>query len=152
MPNTFEPVVAVDDKAKATILDVMRQETDGDRLGLVVSIAGIDGVAFKYSLAMIRLEDVAADDHLVPVGELTLVIPEADLPNLRGSTLKMSSNLLEPGLVLDNPNSPSPRILAGEDPGELTGSVPERAVQVVSTMINPAIAAHGGRAEIVAVE
>ena len=65
MPNTFEPVVAVDDKAKATILDVMRQETDGDRLGLVVSIAGIDGVAFKYSLAMIRLEDVAADDHLV---------------------------------------------------------------------------------------
>ena len=152
MPNTFEPIISIDDKAAATVLDVLRQEPDGDRLGLVISITGLDGTAFKYALAMIRLEDVAPDDHLIPDGDLTLVVPDADLPNLRGSTIKMSTNLLEPGLVLDNPNTPSPRILAGGDPGELTGSVAERAVQVVNTMINPAIASHGGRAEIVAVE
>lgn len=152
MFNTFEPLIAIDDKAKATILDVLRQEPDGEALGLVVSIAGIDGTAFKYSLAMVRLEDAAPSDHLVPAGDLTIVVPDADLENLRGATIKMSTNLLQPGLVLDNPNTLSPRILGEGDPTQLSGSIEERAIQVVDTMINPAIAAHGGRAEIAGVE
>lgn len=152
MPNTFEPIIAIEDKAKSTIIEVLCQEPDGDDLGLVVSIAGIDGTAFKYSLAMVRLGDAAPSDHLVPAGELTIVVPDADLENLRGATIKMSTNLLQPGLVLDNPNSPSPRILGGTEAVELSGSVAERAVQVMNTMINPAIASHGGRAEIAGVE
>jgi Fe/S biogenesis protein NfuA len=152
MPNTFEPVIAIEDKAKATILGVLDQEPDGDQLALVVSIAGIDGAAFKYNLAMVRLDDVASDDLLIRHADLTIVVPQADVENLRGSTIKMSTNLLEPGLVLDNPNGPSPRILGGRDAAELSGSVAERAVQVVETMINPAIASHGGRAEIAGVE
>jgi Fe/S biogenesis protein NfuA len=152
MPSTFEPVVAIDDKAKSTILEVIRQEPDGHELGLVVSIAGVEGSAFKYALAMVRLEDAAPSDHLVPAGELTIVIPDADLENLRGATIKMSTNLLQPGLVLDNPNTPSPRILGNAAPESFTGSVEQRAAQVMDTMINPAIAAHGGRGEVVAVE
>lgn len=154
MPNTFEPVIAVDEKAKATILDILGQEPDGADLGLVVAIAGLDGIAFKYSLAMVRIEDAAPDDLLVRHEGLTLVVPSADVDNLRGATIKMSSNLLQPGLVLDNPNTPSPRILGGDGGGsvELSGSVAERAVQVVETMINPAIASHGGHAEIAGVE
>ena len=152
MPSLFQPLVAIEDKAKETILEVIRREPDGDDLGLVVSISGIDGTAFKYSLAMVRLEDAAPSDHLIPSGDLTIVVPDADLENLRGATIKMSRNLLEPGLILDNPNSPSPRILGHGDPATLDGSVEQRAVQVVETMINPAIAAHGGMAEIVAVE
>ena len=154
MPNTFEPIIAVEDRAKATILEVLQQEPDSGDLGLVVAIAGIDGTAFKYSLAMVRLDDAADDDLLIRHEGLTLVIPAADVENLRGATIKMSTNLLQPGLVLDNPNTPSPRIM-GRDGGaapQLTGSVAERAVQVVDTMINPAIASHGGRAEIAGVE
>ena len=152
MPNTFEPVIAIDEKAKSTILEVLRQEPDGAELGLVVSVAGIDGTAFQYNLAMVRLDDVAEDDLLVRHEGLTIVVPSADVENLRGATIKMSSNLLQPGLVLDNPNTPSPRIVGSSDAVELSGSVAERAVQVVDTMINPAIASHGGRAEIAGVE
>lgn len=152
MPNTFEPVIAIEEKAKATILDVLSQEPDGADLGLVVSIAGIDGTAFKYALAMVRLDDAASDDLLVRHEGLTIVVPAADLENLRGATIKMSPNLLQPGLVLENPNGPSPRILGGDDAVELSGSVVERAAQVMNTMINPAIASHGGRAEIAGVE
>ena len=36
--------------------------------------------------------------------------------------------------------------------GELTGSVAERVAAMLEQEINPAIAAHGGRAELVAVE
>lgn len=152
MPNTLEPIIDIDDRAKTTVLEVLGQEPDGDLLGLVVSIAGVDGAAFKYSLAMVRLEDAAADDLLVRHADLTIVVPSADVENLRGATIRVSSNLLQPGLVLDNPNTPSPRILGDGDPARLSGSVEERANQVVETMINPAIASHGGRAELVAIE
>lgn len=152
MPNTFEPIIAVDEKAKATILEILHQEPDGDELGLVVSVAGIDGTAFSYNLAMVRIDDVAADDLLVRHPGLAIVVPSADVENLRGATITMSTNLLQPGLVLDNPNTPSPRIVGGGASVELTGSVAERAVQVMDTVINPAIASHGGRAEIAGVE
>ncbi len=152
MPNDFEPLVSIDDKAKAMILEVLSAESDADQLGLVVSIAGIEGTSFKYDLAMMRVTDAAPDDHVIDFGGLSLVIPDADLSNLRGATIKVSSNLLQPGLVLDNPNGPSPTILGDQDSVELDGSVTDRANQVVEKMINPAIAAHGGRAEVAGVE
>jgi Fe/S biogenesis protein NfuA len=152
MSPDFEPAVAIDDKAKASILEVLAQESDAAELGLVVSIAGIDGQAFKYNLAMMRLRDAEPTDHIIRHGDLALIVPDSDLANLRGATLKMSTNLLQPGLVLDNPNGPSPQILGDDRPVELSGSVAERAMQVVDRMINPSIASHGGRAEVAGVE
>jgi len=152
MLDTTTPAVAIEDKAKDMVLEIKSQEPDADDLGLVLSIAGIDGDAFRYDVAMIRVAEAAPDDHIVDHGDLTIVIPAADLENLRGATIKMSTNLLEPGLVLDNPNSPSPQILGGGAQADLSGSVAERVVQVLDTMINPAIAAHGGRADVVAGE
>lgn len=152
MQNTFEPLVAIDDKAKSMILEVLQQEPDSDRLGLVVGIAGVEGTGFKYNLAMMRVDDAAPDDLIIDHGELSLIIPSADVVNLTGATIKTSSNLLQPGLVLDNPNGLSPNILGDKPPSDLSGSVVERANQVVNEVINPAIASHGGRAEIAGVE
>ncbi len=152
MRNTSEPLVAIEEKAKASILEVLSQESDGAELGLVVSISGIDGMAFAYNLAMMRVQDAAPDDHIINHGELSLIVPDADLANLTGATIRVSSNLLQPGLVLDNPNGPSPQILGDQGGVELSGSVAERATQVMNQMINPAIASHGGTAEIAGVE
>ena len=152
MPNALEPLVAIDTNAKATILDILGQESDAVELGLVVSIAGLDGMSFKYELAMMQVQDAAAGDHIINHGELSLIIPDADIANLTGATIKISSNLLQPGLVIDNPNGPSPQILGDQSAVELSGSVAERATEVIDQMINPAIASHGGRAEIAGIE
>ena len=152
MPNVFEPLVAIDEKAKAMILEVMEQEPDSSELGLVVSIAGIEGAGFQYKLAMMRIQDAAPDDHVIDHGELSLIIPDVDLVNLTGATITVSGNLLQPGLVLDNPNGPSPQIYGDQADVELAGSVVERANQVMDQMINPAIASHGGTAQIAGVE
>jgi Fe/S biogenesis protein NfuA len=40
----------------------------------------------------------------------------------------------------------------GRPPADLSGDVAQRVVQVLDGQINPAIAAHGGHAELVAVE
>ncbi len=152
MQNHFEPIVAVDDKAKVMILEILNGEPDSDELGLVVNISGLDGMSFSYSLAMMRIADTAPNDHIVKHDGLSLIVPDADVANLTGATIKVSANLLQPGLVIDNPNGPSPTILGDQSGVDLSGSVAERATQVVNEMINPAIASHGGRAEIAGVE
>jgi Fe/S biogenesis protein NfuA len=148
---TPDPTVRIEERALAALLEVRDREPDAAELGLVVAIAGVRGSSFAYELGYMRLDDARPEDHVVP-GELPLIIPAGDVEHLRGATLTMSRNLLEPGLVIDNPNTPSPRILGGQADVELTGPVAERVTQTVTEVINPAIASHGGYAEVVAVE
>ncbi len=146
------PLIEVDDRAKAKLLGVRDREPDSADLGLVLRISGVDGTAFAYEMAFMRTEDAAPADVIEEHDDLTLIIPKGDADNLRGARLTMSRDLLNPGLTIENPNTPSPQILGGDTALDLTGSVAERAVQVMNEVINPAIAAHGGSGEIVAVE
>ncbi len=147
-----ESIVEVDDQARAMLLEVRDREPDADDLGLVLRISGIDGAAFSYEMAFMLTEDADTTDIVEDHGKLALIIPKGDADNLRGATLTMSRDLLNPGLTIQNPNGPSPTILGDGDLPELTGSVAEQAVQVMNDVINPAIAAHGGFGEIIAVE
>ena len=143
--------MTIEDGALAMLMEVRDRESDAGDLGLVVTISGIQGEAFTYQIAFTRLDHARPDDVIVP-GDLPLLITEADVPNLQGAVITKSRNLLDPGLVVENPNSPSPQILGGGLDMELSGPVEQRVTQVVNTMINPAIASHGGRVEVVAVE
>ncbi|MDQ1429789.1 MAG: Fe/S biosis protein NfuA, partial [Actinomycetota bacterium] len=42
--------------------------------------------------------------------------------------------------------------MANRPPADLSGDVPQRVIAVLEQQINPAIASHGGHAELVAVE
>lgn len=142
----------VDPRARKMLLEVRDREPDANELGLVLRISGIDGARFSYEMAFMRLEDAGSADIIEEHDGLSLIIPKGDADNLRGATLTMSRDLLHPGLTIENPNGPSPRILGDGDLPDLTGSVAEQAVRVMNEVINPAIAAHGGFGEIVAVE
>ena len=145
-------IISVDEKALAMLLEVRDRESDAPDLGLVVSITGVDGDKFTYEMAFMRIEDAAPDDHVAADGVLPIIVPAGDVETLRGATLRMSTNLLQPGLTIDNPNSPSPTISTDGVAPDLTGTVAEQVVAVVNQAINPAIAAHGGFVEVVAVE
>jgi len=54
-----------------------------------------------------------------------------------------------PGLVLRNPNRPDP--LSGKHL-ELTGTIADKVEQLLADQVNPALAAHGGFAELKGVE
>jgi Fe/S biogenesis protein NfuA len=147
-----EPILTINDQALAKILEIRDQEPDGAELALAIRISGINGQQFGYEMAMLRVGDIDPGDHVEEHGALTVTIPPDSVENMRGATLGMSRDLLNPGLTIDNPNTPSPRI-AGDIPAtELTGEVAERVLQVLQRQINPAIASHGGIAELVAVE
>ena len=147
-----DPVLSITDTALARILDLISDEPDGDELALEIRIAGVRDGQFNYELAMIGPQDISPADHREAHGLLTVVIPAESVENVTGATLDESRDLLKPGLILDNPNRPSPRIATDGPPADLSGPVEQRVVQVLDQQINPSIAAHGGVAELVAVE
>ena len=149
---TADPVLSITDKALAKILDIIAEQHDDDELSLEIRIVGVRDGQFSYDLAMIGAEDIDPADHVEAHGVLSVVIPADSIENIAGATLDVSRDLLNPGLVLDNPNGPSPRIATDGPPPDLSGPVEQRVTQVLDHQINPSIAAHGGVAELVAVE
>lgn len=147
-----DQVLSITDKALAKILDIISEEHDSDDLALELRVVGVRDGKFSYELAMMALKDTAPDDHREEHGLLTVVIPADSVENVTGATLQESRDLLKPGLMLDNPNGPSPQIATNGPRPDLTGPVEQQVTQVLDNRINPSIAAHGGVAELVAVE
>jgi len=131
------------------ILELRDSETIPD-LHLGIAIVGVGVNGFLYETAFLRPDDIPDGDHIELHGDLPVVIPQDSIENLTGAVLDISSDQAAPGLVLRNPNAPSPAIAGGDI--ELTGSVEERVAQQLADHINPSIAAHGGVASLVKVE
>jgi Fe/S biogenesis protein NfuA len=145
MPDS---VFTVAPDAVDMILQLRESEPGDDTYGLLIEVTGMRGAQFAYELSFAGLAAHQGPSHLVEYhGELPIVIRMADLPKLQGSTLKLT----EQGLAMDNPNTPaSPQISAR--PGNLTGPLAEQVATVLTEQVNPAIAMHGGGAELVSVE
>ncbi len=148
MGATTETVVMITDPALSQILQLRDQEAIPD-LSLGLRIVGVGQNGFLYETAFLRPEDVEEGDHVEHHGDLPLAIPPDSLDNLRGAILDISDVPGSPGLVLRNPNPPTPTIEAPDAPPiALEGTVEERVSQLLAEHINPAIAAHGGFAEL----
>ena len=154
----MDPILTVTDKAKRHVLKIMAEEDNADALALWVEIAGVRGGEYGYDLYF-DVPDKAAEGDAVQHGDdLTVVIPADSVENMRGATLDMARDLLNPGMLITNPNrpplvgGPGTPTMAMPKPEDLTGTVAERVEQVLTQFINPSIASHGGTAELVAVE
>ena len=153
-----QTILTITAKAREKVMSLREGEPEAEGLGLWLEVSGVTGGEYAYDLYFQPVEEAEPGDVVQHHDDLPVVIPAASADSLRGATLDMAADLLQPGMVLQNPNSPpaapgpaSPAIQAPAA-GELTGDVAERVAQVIERQINPAIAAHGGRAELVAVE
>ena len=153
-----DPIVSVTDKAKRHVLKIRADEPEGDALALWIEVVGARNGEYAYDLYFDVASKAAEGDAVVHGDDLTVVIPADSVENMTGATLDMTRDLLNPGMVITNPNRPPPAPGMGApsiempDPSELTGTVEERVRLVLDRYINPSIAAHGGTAELVAVE
>jgi Fe/S biogenesis protein NfuA len=145
-----EPIIQVTPAAIEKIVEYRDQEPGDEEYGLLVEITGIRGYQFAYDLSFVPVSEREDTDHIHRYGDLAVIVPDQDVEKLRGAVLDMSSDPLQPGMVMNNPNSPSPAIAA--EVGELEGSVAEKVQTVLEQHVNPAIASHGGAAELVGVE
>lgn len=152
----LSPVVTLTDQARSVVAEAMAQEPDPDRLALWLEVRGVQGGAFQYDLYFQPRADAAEDDAVYRDDELPVVVPAGSVDQLRGARLEWSEDG-GGGLVLVNPNSPSADEAAPGVPAEvlaagITGPLAVRVVTVLDELVNPSIAGHGGRADLVALD
>ncbi len=142
----------VSEDALATVLDVRAAEDDPAATALRVAITGSNMTEFTYALDLVPIAEAAADDLVYKQGshdELSVIVPAASMPQMRGASLDVPSNSAAGGLVIRNPNTPDP--LAGLDI-DLSGELPQKVQAVLDQAINPALASHGGFATLVNID
>jgi Fe/S biogenesis protein NfuA len=148
-----DPAVTVTERARALVLETRAQESEPDRLALWLEVTGTAAGAYTYDMYFQAIDDASSDDVVQRHDDLSVVIPADSVDKVRGATLDLSGPG-STGMVINNPNRPpeagSPGM--GRPPADLSGDVAQRIMQVLDQQINPSIAAHGGAAELVAVE
>jgi Fe/S biogenesis protein NfuA len=143
--------MTVTDAAVEKAVMVRARETEPERYALWVEVVGVQGGEFAYDLSLQPLEEAPGDAHVADLGPISLVIPAGSVELLRGATLDRQGDLATGGLVIHNRTPPSPA-MGVPATADLSGDVAQRLMQVLDQQINPAIASHGGSAELVAVE
>jgi len=134
------------------VMGFLRQLPDPERQAMWLEVTGASGNQWTCSVSLKPLDAAALHDAIVRHRDLPIVIPECDFDKVRGATIDwLDDPFGTSGLRVDNPNTPSPAI--GVPPqADLSGDVAQRLTQLLTLQINPSIAAHGGRAELVGVD
>jgi Fe/S biogenesis protein NfuA len=148
-----ETLLQISDGAKAKVLDFRSREQDAESLALWLEISGVGGGEYTYDMYLLPVAEATADDYVQDVGEFSVVVPAGSIEELRGARIELVGDEISGVLAVDNPNKPSPAVgVVPPGAGDLSGDVPQRVLQVLEHHINPMIAAHGGRADLVGVE
>lgn len=140
------------DAAYEKVVGFRRATPDPGRQAMWLEVTGTSGNEWTCRLSLKPVDAAALHDAVIRHRDLSIVIPERDFDKVRGATIDWRDDPSgTSGLRVDNPNTPSPAI-AAPPPSDLTGDTAERVAQVLARHVNPGIAAHGGHAELVAVE
>ncbi len=133
-------------------LDMIRQLRDNEpgegEFALSIEVTGFQGPQFNYELAFVPLADRAENWVEERHGDLAVIFPKSDTGKLDGASLELT----EQGLAMNNPNKPATPEMGSAPAGDLSGPLADRVQQVISEQVNPAIAAHGGGAELVSID
>jgi Fe/S biogenesis protein NfuA len=153
--QTFD-ILSLTDEARNVVLDALANEAQGEGLALFVEVTGTRGAGYSYDLYFSDRADAPEDAAIGRDGDVTIVIPARSVDRLRGSRLEFASDG-GGGLVLVNPNVPTPEEMNPGVPAEilalgLDGPMATFAAAVLEQSVNPAIASHGGRADLVALD
>ncbi|MPZ70338.1 MAG: hypothetical protein GEU71_12550 [Actinobacteria bacterium] len=147
-----EALVELTDDARKKVLSFRDGQPDAEKLALWLEVTGVNGLEFVYDMFLQPVDEAGPDDLVSHHDDLSVVVPAASIDDLRGARIVLVGDLVVGNLKIENPNSPSsPAVGVGHD-GVLSGSVEERVSQVLEFHINPAIASHGGRADLDRVE
>ena len=153
--QTFD-VLSLTDEARNVVTDALHNEDQSDGLALYVEVTGTRGAGYAYDLYFSDRADAPEGAAIGEDGGVTIVVPQSSVARLRGSRLEFASEG-GGGLVLVNPNIPTPEEVNPGVPAEILamgveGPLAVLAMEVLESSINPSIAAHGGRADLVALD
>jgi Fe/S biogenesis protein NfuA len=138
------------------VCEVLANEADSETLALWLEISGVGDNAYTYDMYFQARTDAGVGDVVQQDDELPVVIPSDSVDRLQGATLDfVTEDDGEGGLVVVNPNVPPAQSVTGPGPSpevDMSDPIAQRVVSVLDEQINPSIASHGGRADLVAVK
>jgi Fe/S biogenesis protein NfuA len=148
---TGNTLLQITDGARREVQSHRAGHPNGEQLALWTEVTGVSGEDYTYNLSLRPAADSDPHDAIEEHEGLVVVIPSDSVDKMRGAIIDLVGDLTTGGLIVENPNSPSPAV---EDlpPLDVSGNVSERVDQVLARQINPGIALHGGKAELAGVE
>ena len=146
-----ETLLQITDGARREVQSYQAEQPEAEELALWTEVTGVSGEDYAYNLSLRDAGDAGPHDVIEQHEGLSIVIPADSVDKLRGAIIDLIGDLTTGGLIVENPNSPSPAV---EDlpPLDVSGSVSERVTEVLAQQINPGIALHGGKAELAGIE
>jgi Fe/S biogenesis protein NfuA len=156
LTTTTTPIVTLTPEAHRVVREALDQEPESASLALWLEVRGVQDGAFVYDLFFQATSDAAEVDEVHADGDVEIVVPAGSVDRLRGARLEWSEEG-DGGLVLVNPNTPTPEEASPGVPPEvlaagITGPLALRVVSVLEEAVNPSIASHGGRADLLALD
>lgn len=131
-------IITITPTAHVKLLELRDAEPETDRLGLRVEILSEPGEDFRYDLSFDIVTKAAFSDEVRTINGLKIIVPAKDLDALQDAVIDHSDSQ---GLLIRNPNKPQAPNVEGLVRGDELSAQIEA---IVSTDVNPALAAHGG--------
>jgi Fe/S biogenesis protein NfuA len=144
--------------------------------GLSVRVTGSANGEYSCTLSLDPASLAESGDLVHNEGDLPIVVAADSIEKLRGATIDWREDPPRSGFIVINPNKPprplalpvlpmslpadpggaagrrTPQAAPSAPPGNLDNDLARRVIAVLERDVNPSIAAHGGHAELVAVE
>lgn len=136
--TAVDTIIEITPAALDIISGLRADEPDPDELGLRVAVISGPGEDFRYDLSFEAYLTAGFSDEVRTIGGMKVIVPADSVRSLQGATLDHTESQ---GLVIRNPNRPEPLQVEGlVNDDELSAEIEA----VLSTEVNPALAAHGG--------
>ncbi len=154
--TTTTPIVSLTPEAHRVVREARDEQSESGGLALWLEVRGVQDGSFVYDLFFQASSDAGEEDEVFADGDVQVVVPAGSVERLRGARLEWSDEG-DGGLVLVNPNTPTPEERSPGVPPEvlaagISGPLAQRVVSVLEQLVNPSIASHGGRADLLALD
>jgi len=133
-------VLTFTDRAREMVLDFMEQSGE-DLRALRIVVTGGSPVAPSFDMTLIEDSDRKEEDVTVAAGGFTVLIDPESAERLGEATVDFVQRVNESGFEII-PARVAPRKVP-------EGPIADRVTAILESQVNPSIAAHGGRIELV---
>jgi Fe/S biogenesis protein NfuA len=134
------------ERAREMVRAFMNQGDEGDLEALRIGVEG-SPVAPRFELTLVSRTDRREDEREVDLGDFAVLVSEASLDRLDGATVDFVERVNESGFEIRPKGGGRPAT-----PAAPSGPLAERVREVLDSQVNPAIAAHGGKIDLVDVK
>tara|TARA_B100001123_G_scaffold14181_3_gene16149 strand:+ start:7881 stop:8474 length:594 start_codon:yes stop_codon:yes gene_type:complete len=136
------------DKAREMVLTFMDQSGE-DQRALRIHVTGGSPVAPSFELTLAENSDRGEEDVEVDAGGFMVVFDQSSADKLKGATVDFTNRVNGSGFEITPPTASLPTPSSGSVPQD---ELAEKVQSILDEQVNPSIAAHGGKINLVEVK